>query len=123
MHRRRVIVVCLLLASCGGGSSPTTPAPGPAQPTVTISASGTVTPAITVSPGARVLFVNGDSRPHEMGSDPHPDHTDCPEINQVGLLTPGQRRETGNLNSVRTCGFHDHRDPSNTALRGTIVIR
>ena len=35
-------------------------------------------------------FVNNDSRSHEMFSDPHPEHTDCPEINQVGFLSPGQ---------------------------------
>jgi hypothetical protein len=70
-----------------------------------------------------VLFVNEHNRRHDMTSDPHPDHLDCPELNQVGLLVPGQRRETGNLVAVRTCGFHDHDDPGNAGLRGTIVIR
>jgi hypothetical protein len=58
-----------------------------------------------------------------MTSDPHPDHTDCPEINQVGTLTRGQTRETGNLVVTRTCGFHDHDDDRNTNLQGRIVIR
>ena len=58
-----------------------------------------------------------------MTSDPHPDHTLCPEINQVGLLQPNQSRETGNLVIERTCGFHDHNDPNNAALQGRIVIR
>ena len=58
-----------------------------------------------------------------MASDPHPEHTDCPEINQVGLLTPGATRETGNLVTVRTCGFHDHDNPTNAGLRGRIIIR
>ena len=35
----------------------------------------------------------------------------------------GYSRETGNLNTVRTCGFHDHNDPSTTALQGSIVIK
>jgi hypothetical protein len=124
MKAWRSLCCCLLAAACGGGSSPTTPSPpGTGQPTVTISSSGAVTTEITVAPGTRVLFVNNDSRPHEMGSDPHPEHTDCPELNQVGLLNPGQRRESGNLNAVRTCGFHDHRDPANASLHGRIVIR
>lgn len=78
---------------------------------------------LTVSPGSRVLFINDDSRPHQVASDPHPEHTDCPEINQVGLLPPGQQRETGNLVTVRTCGVHDHDDPDNTKLHARIVIR
>jgi plastocyanin len=78
---------------------------------------------LTVSPGTRVLFVNSDSRRHDMTSDQHPDHQDCPEINQVGLLLPNQSRETGNLVTVRTCGFHDHESPDNANLKGRIIIR
>jgi hypothetical protein len=44
-------------------------------------------------------------------------------LNQVGLLNAGQSRESGNLVTVRACGFHDHDDPNNVSLRGTIVIR
>ena len=58
-----------------------------------------------------------------MSSDPHPEHTDCPEINQVGFLQAGQTRTTGNLNTVRRCGFHDHNEPSNTGLVGAITIQ
>ena len=70
-----------------------------------------------------MLFVNNDSRRHDMTSDPHPEHNLCPEINQVGLLQPGQMRETGNLVAVRTCGFHDHENPDNSLLTGRLVIR
>jgi plastocyanin len=76
-----------------------------------------------VALGTRVRFVNNDSRPHNMASDPHPTHTDCPAINQVGLLQPGQIRETGNLVEVRTCGFHDHDNPTSQTLQGSITIR
>jgi len=58
-----------------------------------------------------------------MYSNPHPEHTDCPEINQVGHLDPGQSRQTGNLNVARTCGFHDHMNAENRALQGTITIQ
>jgi len=57
-----------------------------------------------------------------MNSDPHPEHTDCPAINQVGFLQPNQTKQTGALNVVRSCGFHDHNQPTTTALQGTIVI-
>jgi hypothetical protein len=58
-----------------------------------------------------------------MNSDPHPDHTDCPELNQVGFIQPGQSRQTGNLIEVRTCGFHDHDLPDAASLTGRIIIR
>jgi hypothetical protein len=57
-----------------------------------------------------------------MASDPHPEHTQCPEIN-VGFIQPGQSGLTQNLNNRSTCGFHDHNQPSNTSLRGTIRIQ
>jgi len=115
----------LILGACGGSESPpTTPTPPPgATPTITITASGVTPKTLEVPLGSRVRFVNNDSRAHNMSSDPHPDHTDCPEINQAGFLQPGQSRDTGNLVQARTCGFHDHDNPNNTALRGTITIR
>ena len=58
-----------------------------------------------------------------MASNPHPEHTDCTEINSVGFLNPGQSRQTGNLNTARTCGFHDHSNPDNTNLQGSIVVQ
>jgi plastocyanin len=91
---------------------------------ITIASGGVTSPKeLTVAPGARVLFVNNDGRRHDMTSDPHPEHDDCPAINQVGLLSPGQSRETGNLVTVRTCGFHDHEDPDSNNLKGRIVVR
>jgi plastocyanin len=122
------VLACALLgaaAGCGGGGGPAQPSPPPGNSfRITISSSGAVSPTeLIVPPGTRVLFTNNDSRRHEMSSDPHPDHQLCPEINQVGLLQPGQSRETGNLNMVRTCGFHDHENPDNPLLIGRIVIR
>jgi hypothetical protein len=116
-----------LVGGCGGGgsSSPTTPSPPPSgQPTLTIDASGVLGPKeLVVTPGTRVLVTNRSTRARQVSSDPHPDHTDCPEINQVGFLPPNATKETGNLNSARTCGIHDHEDPSNADMRARIVIR
>jgi len=91
--------------------------------TITISNNSVCPQNITVPRGTQVTFVNSDSRNHTMNSDPHPEHTDCPEINQVGFLTTGQRRQTGNLNIARRCGFHDHEDFNNAALKGSITIQ
>jgi plastocyanin len=109
-------------AACGGGSS-SSPTPTPSGPTISITSLGVTPKSVTISRGSQVTFVNNDSRPHDMESDPHPEHTDCPEINSVGTLNPGQSRQTGNQNTVRTCGFHDHLAAENNNLRGSIVIQ
>lgn len=124
---RAVLLVCLCAAAaCSGGSTPTTPG-GNTTPTVTntitITAQGASPRNIQISQGTRVTFINNDSRSHNMTSDPHPEHTQCPELNQIGLLAAGQSRESGNLNTVRTCGFHDHDNPGVANLTGTITIR
>jgi plastocyanin len=117
--------------ACGGGNdSPTSPTPPPSgggstpdSATITISSSGTVSPStVTIRQGGRVTFVNNDTRGHDMQSDPHPSHTDCPPMDQVGFLAAGQSRTSGNFNTVRTCGFHDHNLPDNTGLQGRITI-
>lgn len=114
----------LACGACGDSPAPGTPS-NPGNPyVITISNAGIVTPKeLTVPPGTRVLFTNSDSRRHDMTSDPHPEHHDCVELNQVGLLNPGQARESGNLVTVRSCGFHDHDDPGNIGLQGRIVVR
>lgn len=123
MRRLWPVVVLLPLAACGG--SPSTPSGGATTITITITASGVSATQLNVSPGTRVLFVNNDTRSHNMTSDPHPEHNDCTEINTVGLLQPNQSRETGNLVAIRTCGFHDHDDPPPGGNRwtGRITIR
>ena len=65
----------------------------PTTATITIGTDGRVSPAsVTIAPGGRVTIVNNHTRPHDMSSDPHPEHTQCPEINQIGFLTSGQSR-------------------------------
>jgi plastocyanin len=133
-----VAAALALTAACGGGGGgPTSPSGGggpvgggggggggaSSTATVTISASGVVQPAdVTVTQGGRVTFVNNDSRPHDMASDPHPSHEDCPPLDQVGFLSPGQSKTSGNLNTVRVCGFHDHNLPTSTGLQGRITV-
>ena len=120
--------------ACGGGSSsPTSPSDSGGgssnggtvsdTATITITSAGVVSPStVTIRQGGRVTFVNNDSRAHDVASDPHPTHEDCPAIDQAGFLNPGQSRATGNLNVVRSCGFHDHNLPSSTGLQGRITI-
>jgi plastocyanin len=122
--------IAALSVACGGGSSPST-GPSTGGPCTASSTSTTITIAnnavcpqnITVPRGTQVTFVNNDTRTHEMTSDPHPEHNDCVEINQVGNLVAGQTRQTGNLNTARKCGFHDHIAFDVKALQGSITIQ
>ena len=98
----------------GGGSTNTT--------TITLSSAGASPRDITVAVGSRVTFVNNDSQPHDMDSNPHPEHTDCPALN-VGFIAAGAQGITLNLTTARTCGFHDHNQPSNTNFQGVIRIQ
>jgi plastocyanin len=140
MRRQAWILAALfaLSSACGGGdggSTPTTPTPGGGSPpptggsppttaTITIGSDGRVSPAtVTIAVGGRVTFVNNHSRNHEMSSDPHPSHEDCPAMEQVGFLTPGQSKTSGNFNTARRCGFHDHNEPSTTGLQGAIIVQ
>ncbi|MFM8534753.1 MAG: hypothetical protein ACKOEC_14410 [Acidimicrobiia bacterium] len=127
--------------ACGGGSSsgggtsstPTSPTTTTTttttttptdSATITIGADGRVTPStVTIVRGGRVTMVNNHNRSHDMSSDPHPEHTTCPELNQWGFLQAGQSRTSGNLTTARTCGFHDHTLPNDTGLRGSVIIQ
>ncbi len=123
------LVAAVLFSACGGGGSPTvtpTPTPNPlpsANVTITITSAGVDRKQVEVPVGGRVAFVNNDNSFHEMSSDPHPVHTDCPPMNQVGALAPGRTGVTGAFTTARTCGFHDHGEPTNANLQGAIVIR
>ena len=133
--RWRWLACCLAVASssCGGSSTspvgpPTTTTtttftPAPNQPVVTITASGVSPQQVEIAVGGRVTFVNNNTQTHEMFSDPHPIHTDCPPMNDVGVLSPGQTKQTGVFTVARTCSYHDHGRPDNTSLQGWILIR
>jgi hypothetical protein len=114
--------------SCGGSSSSSTSPSGSCTPSTNANTlvimNNTVCPqALTVTRGNQLTVINQDSRTHDMTSDPHPSHTDCPELNQIGFLNTGQSRTSGNLNNVRSCGIHDHSDPDRASLRATITIQ
>ena len=132
IQRLLSVLAAVSMASCGGGgSTPTTPTPptppvtgNPATATITIGADGRVSPStVTIAVGGRVTFVNNHNTAHDMSSDPHPAHTDCPPMSQVGFLSPGQQRTSGNFNTARTCGFHDHNRENDTGLQGRIIIQ
>lgn len=115
-------------AACGSSNSSPSGPTGSCTPssnpnTIVIQNNQVCPQAMTVARGSQVTMINNDTRVHEMDSDPHPEHTQCPELNQIDFLNPGQSRTSGNLNTARTCGFHDHSNPDNQALHGTITVQ
>ena len=119
------VAIAGALISCGGDppAGPSDPGPPVNTNVITVTSSGANPRNIEVPLGSRVRFVNNDSRPHWMASDPHPEHNDCPEFDSIGTLLPGQSRETANLVQPMTCGFHDHDLPNVTSLQGRVTIR
>jgi plastocyanin len=113
----------LLSGSCSKSSTSSPSGPPPSATTITITAAGASPRTLTVPPGTQITFVNNDTVAHEMFSDPHPEHTDCPEFDSVGHLAPGATRQTQNLTTIRVCGFHDHINPFVTSLTGSIRIQ
>ena len=113
------LIAALAVASCGG-TTPVNPSANDA--TITITSTGLTPKRVEIKAWSHVTFVNQDVRPHVVSSDPVPTHTDCPPINQVGYLNPGESRTTGTMNEPRTCGFHDHLNENDPTYAGQIVV-
>jgi hypothetical protein len=121
-----VAIAPLACGSSGGGDPSQTPGPSPSPlgpPTTTITATG-LDPQVlhTFNFQETVTFVNGDSRAHDIRSDPHPAHSDCPSMN-LGTMMPGERREIAgpSLPRFALCYFHDEAEPTNSVFRGVVV--
>ena len=109
-------------APAAPGPAPATPPPGPTVATVTITNGGVSPSNVMISLGSRVRFVNQGNTLHQMSSDPHPTHGNCPPLNQVPTLNPGQSGQTGAFTTLGTCGYHDHLNPGNGSLQGTVQV-
>jgi plastocyanin len=127
-----VTIVLALTVGFGacGSKSPTSPgggggggSDGTIAQTITITAAGVSPKDVTISAGQRVQFVNNDTQSHTINSDPHPTHGDCPGIDSVGFIAIGATKASSNLNTVRTCGYHDHVLFSDTRFQGTIRVQ
>lgn len=128
-----IALALAITMACGDDDGPTGPsgavvgsgtAPGPSGATITIGANNTISPTqVTIAVGQSVTFVNNHTGNHEIASDPHPAHTNCPSINALGSIPSSQTRLTNSFTGTGTCRFHDHGDPSNGNLMGTIVIQ
>jgi len=124
-QRAALLLILLFVTCCGGGGNGPATAPDPArsEPIVNVTARGFEPPSVVVAVGGRVRFQNFDDRSHSIASNPVDTHTDCPGINEVGLLVPGQVKATAPFREPRTCGFHDELSEATQLLTGSITIR
>lgn len=90
-----------------------------ATPVVTITYDGTsfTLSADTIKAGETVKVVNNSSKELEFDSDPHPVHTDNPELN-AGPIAAGESRSFV-LNTKGTWGFHNH---LNASQHGSLTV-
>ena len=86
-----------------------------------ITPTGTSPQVLHVWEGRKAAFVNADARSHTLFADPHPAHTECAGILNLGTLEPGERREVVNL-PIDACFYHDEADPANKAFQGVVVV-
>lgn len=99
-------------------NNPTQPAANsdeskPVAATITYTDDGFEPALTTVKSGDTLKIVNNSSEQLQMDSNPHPVHTDDPELN-IGAVEPGTSK-TFVLTTRGTWGFHNHLDPGNTA--------
>ena len=127
-----MLSAALIAAACGGGSggsststgtpvSPTTIVAGSIGATITLTATGASPLDVRIEPTQRVRFVNNDTRPHQIQTNPHNFHTDCPQ-NNVTVINPGQTVDTAIFPDVKGCGYHDHLLPDEQKYWGLIRV-
>lgn len=71
-----------------------------------------------------VKFVNDDTVPHDLQSDPHPDHWTCVKFNtEVGRIGPGESREiiANGCDFGQFRGYHDETRPDDPRFQGQIL--
>lgn len=90
----------------------------PATATITYSDNGFSPATLTVKSGAKITIKNNSSMDMQFDSNPHPAHTDNPELN-VGMVAAGQSA-TFTVTTTGTFGYHNHLNPTDT---GTIVVQ
>jgi len=95
--------------------------PGATSTTITLSSTGVSPKASSVSVGSTIKFLNDDSVPHQLASNPNPQQTDCPELNSP-MLAPGDAFMATIASRNATCGFNDILNPTDSNFQGTITV-
>jgi plastocyanin len=95
----------------------TSPAETSTAGVITYGDNGFTPTTLTVKPGDKVTIKNTTSGTLQFQSDPHPQHTDDPELN-IGSIASGES-QTFTVTTMGSHGYHNHLSTSDT---GTIVV-
>ena len=108
------------MASPSASASPSSSsqAANPGAVVLTYTASGFSPASVTVTSGQQLTVRNSSNQAIQFDSNPHPVHTDDPELN-IGPIAAGASA-TVTLNKMGTFGVHNHFNPSQQA---TVTIK
>jgi len=101
----------------GQATQSTTTKPEQEAATLTYSNDGFSPVEITVKANETIKVVNQSSSTLDFSSDPHPTHTNNPELN-VGDIAPGESA-TFTVSKAGTWGFHNHYAPNH---HGSVIV-
>lgn len=104
------------------GEEQTTETETPSLATITFSSSGFSPSSVTIKSGGTITWVNDSNGTVEIGSAPHPTHTDNQEVSvgEYVLTLKAGEQKTVTLNRTGTFGYHKHNNFSGQG--GTITV-
>lgn len=97
-------------------NSTQTPAPRGTE-VITYTNDGFSPSTITVKAGSTFTVRNNSSRVLQFDSNPHPQHTDNPELN-IGSISPGKSQTI----TVQTTGSFKYHNHLNDSHQGTLIV-
>jgi plastocyanin len=110
------------MASCHGQNDLTGPVSASSTATVEIRSIGFNPTFVIVAPGGRVTFRNRDTVSHQIASNVHPDHQQCPQLNSPLLAAGESFTATVPQEDHRSCGFHDEQRFNDPGFSGTVDV-
>ncbi len=91
----------------------------PASAVVSITNSGFTPEVVTVRISGTVTWKNSDAAEHWPAADPHPAHTNLPDLDSLTGLAPG-KSYSFTFPKAGTFTYHDHLQP---LRRGTVIVK
>lgn len=113
-----ILAVTMLIKSIGNDFT-ATPEFVPKEAVIEITKDGFAPELLSVEPGTVITWVNKDTEPHYIASNPYPDRTDNPDLDSGEPLGPGATYTFTAGQIDNTYGYHDDYNPE---LNGKIVV-
>lgn len=89
------------------------------EATVTISSKGFLPQTVKITKGSLVTWLNQDTKPHQIKSDPHPSDSLYPFLDTEDVLSL-DGAVTITFDTVGTFTYHDEMNP--LKFKGTVIV-